>query len=351
MANRAGGAFLLAVLSGCGGADAVLGPEPEAGHKTACDGPCVFHVAGDGSFEVRDGPADEAAFALPRDVDVDAAGRVFVVDSMAHAVRVIQGGVVRTIAGRGRGGFRDGPLGEALFANPAGIAIDPAGRLLIADADNHRVRRIDLDAGTVTTLVGLGRPGFRDGSPETALLNHPVDVAVDPSGNIYIVDLDNFAIRMLSVDGELLTLAGAPTSMEIERPRFVAVGPSGAVYFTDGERHLVKKIDRLSRLITVAGTALPGLIDGEAASSKLSSPTGIAVDAEERIFVADSDNHMIRVISHGVVHAVAGTGYIGGTDGPASRASFWKPLGIALGPGGELFVTDGQLANIRCVRL
>ncbi|MCC7385005.1 MAG: hypothetical protein IT384_24380 [Deltaproteobacteria bacterium] len=351
MANRAGGAFLLVALGGCGGAGAVLGSDPAPEPKSACDAPCVFHVAGDGSFEVRDGPADEAAFSLPRDVDVDAAGRLFVVDAMAHSVRMIEGGVVRTIAGGGHGGFRDGPIGEAAFSNPAGIAVDPAGRILIADADNHRVRRIDLDAGTVTTLVGLGRPGFRDGSPETALLNHPVDVAVDAAGNIYIVDLDNFAIRMLSVDGELLTLAGAPTSLDIERPRFVAVGPSGAVYFTDGERHLVKKIDRLSRLVTIAGTALPGMIDGDTASSKLRSPTGIAVDREERIFVADSDNHLIRMISRGVVHAIAGTGYIGGTDGPASRASFWKPLGIALGPGGELFVTDAQLANIRCVRL
>jgi DNA-binding beta-propeller fold protein YncE len=304
-------------------------------------------VAGNGSWGYADGLAHQASFELPRDVASSGDGRVFVADQLAHAIRVIENGVVSTFAGGKGVGYRDGPAAEAMFYGPAGIALGPDGALYVADAENHRIRKIY--QGMVTTVAGSGIPGHIDGPALSAAFEHPVDVDVDVHGNIYSVDLCNYAIRKINTRGEVSTLVGSDADLSIERARYVAVGPSGTVYFTDGERNLVRKINPQGQVSVLAGVAFSGMVDGATGSSRFYEPSGIAVDEQERVFVADTGNRRIRMIEGNTVTVIAGTGYIGGQDGAAEQATFFKPLGLAYDGNGHLFVADTQLANIRRV--
>lgn len=340
---------LLAAPLGCGeDARPVPAHDPEPEAAEVCRGICVTRIAGNGEFGYRDGLASEAQFELPRDIDQGPSGELYVADTFASAIRVIEKGEVRTLVGGKRGGFRDGPLAEAQLNGPAGLAVDDRGNVFVADASNHRIRMIA--GGMVTTIAGNGEAGHRDGPVEQALFNLPVDVAVDDRGNLYVTELDNYDVRKISTDGWVSTVAGDPLSYDIERPRFIAIGPSGAIYFTDGERHLIRRIVS-GRLETVSGCVFPGYADGDAQIARFDQPTGIAVDDRERIFVSDTGNRRIRMIDRGVVSVVAGTGYIGDEDGQGASSTFHQPLGLTVGSDGALYVTEAQHGTVRRIQL
>jgi hypothetical protein len=145
----------------------------------------------------QDGPANIARFNVPGDVAVGA-GVLFVADTFNHRVRKIVQGQVSTVAGSGQAGFADGKASLAAFKYPAGLDVDGQGGVVLADKDNHRVRRIDIAAGTVSTVAGSGAQGFLDGPALSAIFNGPSSVALDAAGKIYVAGPANHRIRLIA---------------------------------------------------------------------------------------------------------------------------------------------------------
>jgi sugar lactone lactonase YvrE len=213
-------------------------------------------------------PAGSSAapnFHTPTDVAVDAAGSVFVTDNGNNSIlRIAPDGTVSTFAGRGgAAGTADGKGGDARFNTPRGIAADPKGNLYVADEGNSNIRKISPD-GVVSTLAGANGPsGSTDGTGPAARFGAPRALTADAAGNVYVADTDNHAIRKITPGGVVTTLAGK------------------------------------------AGES--GMADGPGAAARFSEPRGIAVDADGNVFVADSGNGAIRLITPaGAVTTVAG---------------------------------------------
>jgi sugar lactone lactonase YvrE len=252
----------------------------------------VSTVAG-GQRGFADGAGTEARFDTPSALAIDAAGHLYVADTGNNAIRrVTPDGVVSTVAGTGVAGYRDGPAARAQFNGPIGVAVDRAGRIVVADTYNDRIRAIDSD-GTVSTLAGSGHPGLADGRGAEARFASPGGVAVDAAGTVHVADTGNSQIRTIDAAGFVLTtpIAGAP----LYQPVGIAVGPAGEVYVTD-ERGRIVRLETNGSASTVAGST-PGFEDGAGRTARFRSPTGVAVTDGDRLVVADAGNALIRLVA------------------------------------------------------
>lgn len=299
--------------------------------------------AGDGHAGFREGPRRQARFADPYGLAVDARGLIYISDGgdSNRILRLSSDGQLTSYAG-GEEGFRDGPVAEAAFHTPSGLALDAQGNLYVADTGNHAIRKIS-SQGEVRTLAGNGQPGFRDGPAAQARFNGPLGVAVGRDGSVYVADSYNDRIRVISPQGEVRTLAGS---------------------------------------------AWPGEQDGPGGTARFDTPTALVVDAEDRVWVLDSRNDAVRVVQpDGTVSTFVrgkdddeqellrrplsltrshdGFLYIGvlrrgallqiAPDGRVHRLSggpqahLARPAGLALMPSGELLVSDA--ASYRLHRL
>ena len=286
--------------------------------------------------------------------------------AQAPIISLSPGDTINTVAGTGVQGF-SGDGGAAIsaeLANPFSMAADAAGNVYVADRDNHRVRRIDTN-GNITTVAGNGEQGFfGDGGLATsATLNTPTAVAVDASGNIYIADSNNNRIRVIA-NGNINTFAGngtagysgdgaAATSASLYTPRGVAVDANGVVYIADTNNHVVRKVSG-GTISTIAGNAeQQGFYgdNGTASSAGLDTPTGVAVDATGKVYVADSNNHRVRLLSGATLSTFAGNGTAAysGDGGAATSAAIAFPLGVSLDAMGNIFVADSNNHVIRRV--
>jgi len=226
-----------------------------------------------------------------------------------------------------------GPAARAQLGSPEGLAIDHAGNLYIADAVDHRVRRIS-PAGIITTVAGNGYPGFRgDGGPaQAAQLNAPYGLAVDAAGNLYLADLGNARIRKISPDGIIQTIAGGGVAgLTLSQPRNLALDATGNLYLSDFGSHRVLRISPAGIVSSVAGTGLPGLIDDGASVpatlAPLRSPAGLAVAPLGALYIADSGNHRVRKIVDGWMTTL-----------PVPSGLLNTPTGLALDAAGALYV-------------
>ncbi|HEX7026767.1 MAG TPA: Ig-like domain-containing protein, partial [Gammaproteobacteria bacterium] len=347
------------------------------GYRTLRSG--IHTVAGDGtqSFAGDDGLAIEAFVNRPRDVTMDAAGNLYIDDWFNLRIRRVDtAGIITTVAGTGSWGFAGdgGPAIQAQFRAPSSVAIDTAGNLYIVDQDNHRIRRVGSD-GIIVTVAGSGETwqfggGFAgDGGPATeALLHQPRDLAVDDAGNLYIADRNNHRIRQVSPDGIINTVAGsgpaggeggfagdsgAATSARLNSPSGIAVDATGNLYIADTFNHRIRKVGVDGVIVTIAGTGSPGFSGdgGPATQAQLWAPTGLDVDAEGNVYVADRINHRIRKISpDGIITTVAGstaTGGFSGDGGPGPQAALNAPDNVAVDPAGNLYIVDTQNSRIR----
>ena len=244
-----------------------------------------------------------AEFDLPFGVAVDAAGNVYVADAGNHRIRkVTAAGVVTTLAGSGVAGDDDGTGTAAQFDLPSGVAVDAAGNVYVADAGNHRIRKITA-AGVVTTLAG-STFGYLDGTGAAAQFNSPFGVAVDAAGNVYVADTNNERIRKITAAGVVTTLAGSTfgyvdgtgAAAKFNFPLGVAVDAVGNVYVADAQNNRIRKITAAGVVTTLAGSTL-GFADGTGAAARFANPFGVAVDAAGNIYVADTANHRIRQIN------------------------------------------------------
>ncbi|MBI3416374.1 MAG: hypothetical protein HY043_13850 [Verrucomicrobia bacterium] len=255
-----------------------------------------------------DGVGNKATFNKPSQVAVDASGNVYVADSFSHSIRKITpDGVVATFAGSwSRIGSTDGSSSDATFTNPSGIAADSVGNLFVSDINNYTIRKISTD-GLVTTLAGTpNRIGGVDGAGPAARFRSPQGLAVDTSGSIYVADTLNNSIRKVTSDGVVSSLAGRPapdsagfadaagTNAHFKRPTGVAVDATGNVYVADTLNNLIRKITKDGVVTTVGGQAgIAGSADGIGSAAQFSSPSGIAVDSQGNLYVADSLNNRV----------------------------------------------------------
>jgi sugar lactone lactonase YvrE len=308
------------------------------------------------SFSLTSGGLS-ASFNLPTSVAVDDTGNVYVADLGNNMIRKITpSGVVSTVAGNGSRGFFNGTALQSEFAGPRGVAIDKSGNIYVADAGNNMIRMIS-PAGVVSTLAGTGVTGFANGPGLNAVFSEPADVAVDDSGNVYVADLKNAMIRMISPAGVVSTLAGTGepgsangpgSTATFTTPSGVAVDHSGNVYVADYTTYLIRKINSSGVVSTLAGNGIDGDTNGPDSAASFGSPFGVAVDASGNVYVSEIGNQDVRMISaSAVVSTLAGSGAVGSHNGISTNASFWFPSGVAVDVAGNVYVADQSNNLIR----
>jgi serine/threonine-protein kinase len=263
-------------------------------------------LAGSGGQGFAAGAGAAAKFGCPMGVAVDGEGSIIIADSFFNRVRkIIPDGTVSTLAGSGRKGFRDGAGAAAQFSHPCGVAVDGEGSIIIADSTNHRVRKITPD-GTVITLAGSGRAGFADGAGAAAQFHQPRDVAVDGEGSIIIADTGNHRVRKLTPDGTVSTLAGsgsagfadgAGAAAQFHHPWGVAVDGEGSIIIADHHNQRLRKITPDGTVSTLAGSGRKGFTDGAGAAAQFKYPYGVAVDGEGSIIITESGHKRLRKIT------------------------------------------------------
>ncbi|WP_018505876.1 NHL domain-containing protein [Parafrankia discariae] len=362
-------------VPGAAAASPLSGPGPAASAQRP--GPLpppprypVVTVAGTGeaAFSGDGGPAGSAALNGPFGMVADWAGNIYVADFDNNRVRRITAdGTITTVAGTGEAGFSGdgGPATRAQLRQPAAVALDAAGNILIADTFNQRIRRVD-PAGIITTVAGKDDRGFGgDGVPATeATLWYPGGVVADPTGNIYIADSGNNRIRRVGTDGIIQTVAGGDgegafgdggpaADALLAFPISVAMDRPGRLYIADSGNNRVRRIGLDGVIETVAGTGLPGYSGdgGPATRATLRSPRGVAVDARGTIFVTDRTNRRIRRVDpSGIITTVAGTAHPGRDESVDPDAM--SPDGpVALDPTGDVFVADRRHNRVLHVTL
>ena len=260
--------------------------------RIARDGTITTIAGSDQGY--ADGSGPSASFNTPSALAIDSTGNIIVADTGNNAVRrVTPQGDVSTIAGDRFAGFRDGAAGEARFNGPVGVAADTAGRVIVADTYNDRIRAIQPD-GHVVTIAGDGFAGATDGPADQARFDTPCGVAVDRAGNIYVADTGNGSVRMISPAGLVSTLFATPAD-GLFRPIGIAASDDGLVYVTD-DRGRIVEMGLVSGGRIVAGSS-PGFAEGTGADARFRGPTGLAVAVAGRLVVADSRNALIRQVA------------------------------------------------------
>lgn len=261
-----------------------------------------------------DSDAHQAQFNTPSGIAIDRKGNIIIADTSNNRIRKIASdGKVTTLAGDGSRGYRDGSAGEAQFDGPIAIWIDRQGSVLVADSYNDRIRKIAAD-GIVSTVAGAGSPGFSDGNASTASFNTPSGITVDSLGNIFVADTGNSAVRKITPQGEVSTIIltsrseTQSNSPRLRHPVGIAVTHDGFIFVTDSSR--VIRITPDGEADTYAGGA-SGFADGIGDQARFSGASGIAIDRDGNLFVADSQNYVIRHIQpRGPKSVASDTGHI-----------------------------------------
>ncbi len=302
-------------------ADPVFKPGEAYVQKSDLSG-MVRYVGGTKSTDQRfsgdGGPATRAALNFPSAVAVAEDGAVYIADTWNHRIRRVdpQTGIICTMAGTGQAKFfgDNGPADKAALNEPVALALDGRGNLYVADQSNNRIRKIDLSSGVITTVVGTGESGYNgDGAPgpDTAIAG-PSGLAVDQEGNLYIADTFSSRIRKLDRRSGLIeTVVGgtghfqfAPgeneSSSNLSRPYAIAIHPDGRLFITDSDNHLIRVWHlRKKEMSLLAGNGKAEFSgDGQnPAQSSLNYPFGVAADSHGHVYVADTFSHRIRVIA------------------------------------------------------
>ncbi|MBL7748010.1 MAG: IPT/TIG domain-containing protein [Chitinophagaceae bacterium] len=319
----------------------------------------VSTLAGSGTTGYADGigAAAQFNFAAFSGICVDAGGNIFISERGNNRIRKITAtGTVSTVAGTGDFGYVDGPAATAQFNGLRGITIDAAGNLYVADASNHRIRKIST-AGVVSTVAGTGVNGFADGPGNTAQFSFPLAVAFDNnSGNLYVTD-QNYRLRKITAAADVSSIAGSGVSGYADGTGAAAqfslligmvVAPNGDIYASDANNHRIRKITAAGVATTYAGSGISGNTNGPALTANFNFPTGIIADAGGNFYTLQPFNNNIKKISAAsVVSTFAGKGTEGITNGAGSLAEFKVPRAIAISNDGIIYVVDSDNQLVR----
>ena len=330
------------------------------------------------------GNAKLASLNSPAGVAVDYLGNVYIADAGDNRIRMVsaKGKIISTIAGNGTAckpaGFScgDGVQGGAAAANlksPQGVTVDHSLNVYVADTGDNRIRivasstgTIDNYAGTVATRDNKNNYGFAgDGSAATsALLAAPAGVFVDHTGHVFISDTGNQRVREVKTSGVIITVmgggnggdAGAATAAQLADPYAVAVAPGGDYFIADTANNRIRVVSH-GEISTFAGNGNAGYSGdgGQAASATLNMPQGVVLDDFGNLFIADTQNRVIRVVSGGIISTFAGNGQsckstaACGDGGSALDAQFNSPTTVAVDVAGSVFIADPVTNRVRKV--
>lgn len=332
-----------------------LAPDNSGGTVPATIYGEVTTFAGSGSLGNTNGQGTAASFSTLYSITTDGAGDMYVADYNNNLIRKITPtGVVTTFAGSGSQGASNGSPGT--FNRPGGVTTDNQNNIYVGDQDNNLIRKIT-PTGIVSTFAGTGAQGLQDGPVATARFSGPAGLVFDSSGNLYVADRNNHAIRKITPLGVVSTFAGSgvPGSADgsgilasFNNPTNVAVDNADNIYVTDQNNNKIRKITPAGVVTTFAGNGTLGRNDGFIGS--FNKPFGLVVDPAGMVYVADEFNHLIRRISPaGYVSVIAGSGTTGSTDAIATAASFNYPADLTLDGLGNLYVVDAVGYKIRKV--
>jgi uncharacterized protein (TIGR03437 family) len=330
------------------------------GNLTVVAGNSRAGFSGDG------GPSLQAQLNTPQGLALDASGNLYICDSVNNRVRIVNPqGIISTFAGTGAtspGGantFNDGGLAiNALMRLPSGVFVDSSGNVYIADTGDNIIRKVTPN-GIINTIVGDSYGAFLgDTLPAiNAELHAPTDVWVDSSGNIYIADSANAAIREVTAStGIINTVAGnatvgdtgdtgLATSAGLVTPYAVALDSKGNIYFAENGDSKIREVTVSTSIInTIVGNGTAGFGgDGSAATkAQLNFPTGVAVDSSGNIYIADALNRRIRKVSGTTISTIAGNGVLSysGDGGPPTAAQLNTPQAVAVDSSGNYYIAD-----------
>jgi uncharacterized protein (TIGR03437 family) len=322
-------------------------------------------------FSGDDGPAISAQLGAETAVATDAAGNLYIADTLNQRIRrVTPSGTITTVAGNGTMSFSGdgGPATLAGMQDPSGVAVDAAGNLYIAAEGNFRIRRVTPE-GTITTVAGNGISGFSgDGGPAiSAELANPNGVAVDAAGNLYIADqVGSYRIRRVTPAGTITTVAGngkygfsgdggPATQAALGVSTGIAVDRVGNLYIADEDNYRIRRVTPAGTITTVAGNGKYGFSGdgGPATAAPLGSPSGVAVDGAGNLYIADRLNYRVRrVTPEGIITTVAGNGTPGfsGDGGPAISADLTAPNSVAVDEAGNVYIAVYPGSRIRVLQ-
>ena len=276
---------------------------------------------------------------------------------------------ITTFAGTGTPGDSGdgGAATSAQLSVPSGVSVDISGNVYITNYWNHKIQKVTTRTGVITTIAGTGAYGSSGdgGAATSAQLNYPQGAFVDISGNVYIAEHDNNKVRMVTTTGIITTFAGtgtigstgdggAATSAQLNHPIGVSVDISGNVYIADVWNHKIRMVTSKGIMTTFAGTGTPGDSgDGRAATSaQLTNPWGVSVDISGNVYIADYNNYKIRMVtSSGIITTFAGMGTFGsnGDGGAATSAQLSYPYGVSVDISGNVYISDFGNNKIRMV--
>ena len=317
--------------------------------------------SGDGSA------ATSAQMNYPSGVSVDISGNVYIADSWNNNIRMVtKAGIITTIAGTGDwGSGGDGRAATSAQLNgPIQVSVDISGNVYIADGYNFKIRMVTR-RGIITTIAGTGAQGtIGDNGPATsAQLMFASGLSLDISGNVYIAESSNCKIRMVNSAGIITTIAGtgdwgssgdggAATSAQLNFPYGVSVDISGNVYIADQNNHRIRIVTSAGIITTFAGSEWRSGSSGDggaATSATLYYPRGVSVDISGNVYIADSNNKIRMVSSTGIITTIAGTGTPGssGDGGAATSAQLYYPSGVSLDISGNVYIADGNNHKVR----
>jgi uncharacterized protein (TIGR03437 family) len=338
--------------------------------RKVASGGNISTLAGNGtlSYSGDGGAASKAQLNAPQGVAADAAGNVYLADTLNNVVRKISpNGTISNYAGNGGAGSSgDGSAATSAQLNgPQGLAVDASGNLFIADTLNAKVRKVST-SGVISTVAGSGTAGYGgDGAAAaSAQLNLPIGVAVDSSGNLYIADFGNSRVRKVSANN-ISTVAGngsfgysgdggPAAKAQLNGPQGVAVDAAGNLYIADSQNNLIREVTPGGLIATVAGNGVAGYSGdgGQATSAQVGNPVGLTVDSAGNIYTVDASARVRQVYPNGLIATVAGNGLRGysGDGGLATQALLNAPSAIALGNNGNLYVADTGNSAIRLLQ-
>ncbi len=319
----------------------------------------VTTFAGNATGGYIDGMGTGATFNNPQGVAVDAQGNIYVADAFNNLIRKITpSGTVTTIAGNGTAGY-SGDKGNALsatFYGPRGVAVDIQGNIFVADFGNNVIRQIN-PSGIITTLAGNGTAGYVNGTGiDTVEFNSPAGVAVDNKGNVFVADYNNNVIRKITSTGVVSTIAGTQspgyvngtvntttgTYASFNNPSALVLDASGNIFVADAGNSAIREITPASVVTTVAG--------GPGQSTLVGYPAGIAMDALGNFFITDQSGRVVELTAARVLYDLAGASNVAGfADGSGTAAQFSTPQGIAVDALGNIYVADYNNNSIRKV--